>query len=231
MLKVVSLDIWRTLLDLDAFYCLIAEKLSELASKDYESIRDKMFEAYREALKARLKGEFKRPVYDSARFFSSILGVNVEELFRATVMAVLDDRAQELKFPDVDPAIKELKKMKSLKIALLGNVLFWPGMITRVILEKNGILQYVDVTLFGDELGVQKPSREIFETLANLTDSNINEIIHVGDSLTSDFSGALLSGARAALIKRDLKEEVLSLSEKAYVIKDLRALINLIPQL
>jgi len=228
VIKVVSFDVWRTLLDLESFYDLIAEKLAEISNKDYEIIKEKIWLAYKEALKARLRGEFKRAVYDSAIFFANILQVRVDELFRATAIALLDNKIGDLKYLDVDQTLKELKEMKSIKIATLGNVLFWPGMITRIILEKNNILQYMDLTLFGDEIGIQKPDKEVFKLLAELTNSEIHQIIHVGDSLTSDFSGALIAGANAVLIKRDLEKDIISLSDKAHIIRDLRLLNKIV---
>lgn len=223
MIKLVSFDIWKTLLDITRFYELIAEKLSIQTDKSREDLYKQIMQAYRGAIGARLRGEFKRPIYDSAIFFANKLGVSVDELFRATVQAVLDERIKNMSYPDAEPALSSLKE-KNVKIAFLGNVMFWPGMITRIILERNNLLKYADITLFGDEIGVQKPDKEIFKTLAEQANCKIEEILHIGDSLVNDFAGALLAGAKAALIKRDIKEDIVVLNSNAYVINKLTAI-------
>ena len=223
MIKVISFDIWRTILRIEPFYLLINERLKEITKKEP---KEDILKVYKEALKARLKGEFKRPVYDSALFFSKKLGVSVDELLKATAKAILDDRIEELKYDDAGLALKELHGR--VRIAFLGNVLFWPGMVTRIILERNGLLKYANITIFGDEVGIQKPDKRIFELLAEITGSRVDEIIHVGDSLTNDFSGALLAGIKAVLIKRDIKEDLITLNSKAYIVRDLRSVAKLI---
>ncbi|MET1159348.1 MAG: HAD family hydrolase [Thermoprotei archaeon] len=225
--KLVSFDIWNTLLDLHKFYNILARMLSKITGKSYSEIGGKIINAYREALDARLRGVFKRPVYDSALFFSEKLGISVDVLFRATVLAVLDTEIAQIAFPDASETLRELRG-RGYRIAFLGNVMFWPGMVTRLMLEKNGLLEYADITLFGDEIGVQKPDKRVFEYLAELCDCGINEILHVGDSLVNDFAGALLAGASAALIKRDLGTDIVKLSDKAYIINSLKTLLELL---
>ena len=192
-------------------------------------MRKRVREVYREALKARLKGLFKRPVYDSALFFAEKLGVDVEDLFKAVILAVDDPSIGGIAYDDALEALTKLKE-HGYTIALLGNVMFWPGMITRLILHKNNLLKYVDTTLFGDELGVQKPDKRVFEELATKTSSRLEEIVHVGDSLVNDFAGALLAGVHAVLVKRSEKIPPVKIGEKAYVISDLRDLLKILEE-
>ncbi|ADI31856.1 HAD family hydrolase [Staphylothermus hellenicus] len=220
MIKLVSFDIWKTLLDTMKFYQLISEKLSSQTGKPIENVHEELINAYNAAIEARLKGLFKKPVYDSAKFFAEKLGISIDDLFKATVQAILDERIKNIRFPDSEQALKELKS-RNLKIAFLGNVLFWPGMATRIILEQNKLLKYADITLFGDEIGVQKPDKEVFKILADLANCKVDEILHVGDSLVNDFAGALIAGTRAALIKREMKNEIIILNNKAYIINSL----------
>lgn len=220
MIKIVSFDIWKTLLDTSKFYQLISEKLSILTGKPLENVYKELMNTYYEAIEARLKGLFKKPIYDSAKFFAEKMGISIDDLFKATVQAILDERIKNISFPDSEKALIELKR-RNLKIAFLGNVLFWPGMATRIILEQNNLLKYADITLFGDEIGVQKPDKEVFEILADQANCKINEILHVGDSLINDFAGALIAGARATLLKRGMKSEIIVLNNKAYIVNSL----------
>ncbi|ABN69193.1 HAD-superfamily hydrolase, subfamily IA, variant 1 [Staphylothermus marinus F1] len=220
MIKIVSFDIWKTLLDTSKFYQLISEKLSSLTGKPLENVYKELMNTYYEAIEARLKGLFKKPIYDSAKFFAEKMGISIDDLFKATVQAILDERIKNISFPDSEKALIELKR-RNLKIAFLGNVLFWPGMATRIILEQNNLLKYADITLFGDEIGVQKPDKEVFEILADQANCKINEILHVGDSLINDFAGALIAGARATLLKRGMESEIIVLNNKAYIVNSL----------
>jgi len=226
-INVVSFDIWNTLLDLNKFYSLIAVKLAGITGRSVELIWKNIVEAYKQALEARLEGVFKKPIYDSAVFFAEKLGVSIEDLFKAVVKAIEDPGIAELAYSDAEPALRELKK-RGYKIALLGNVMFWPGMITRIILYKCGLLDYVDYSLFGDEVGVQKPSREVFTELARIADVKLSEILHVGDSLVNDMAGALLAGAAAVLVKRDFDKPVVRLGERAWVVKSLLNLLEIL---
>lgn len=226
MIKLVSFDIWKTLMDLNIFYEVIAEKLAITTGKPHQEIASKIKEAYKAALEARLRGEFKRPVYDAALFFARYMGISVEHLFIATAETVFDERIGNMAYPDAEPALKMIKE-KGIKIAYLGNVMFWPGVVTRILLHRNNLLKYADITFFGDEIGVQKPEKKIFQLLAETARCQISEILHVGDSPENDFAGALLAGANAVLIKRDIEENIVVISEKAYIVEKL----TLVPEI
>jgi len=227
VIKLVSFDIWRTILDLSKFYNIVSNNIAAITKRDYNEVREIIDKAYKLALMARLKGKFKRPVYDSAIFFAEALNIDVDTLFKAVAESIYDEGISNLVYSDVVPTLKRLRE-RGLKIALLGNVMFWPGMITRAILYRNGILKYVDVTLFGDEIGMQKPDKQVFCMLSDLASCNLNDIVHVGDSLMNDFAGALLAGVKAVLIKRDLNIGMIKLSDNAYIINSLEKILNIV---
>jgi len=225
--RVVSFDIWNTLLDLNKFYELVSVKLADLTGRSMSDVRIAIVEAYKQALDARLSGVFKRPVYDSALFFAERIGVSVEDLFKAVVKAVEDGASANLSYEDSQPALRELKR-RGFLVALLGNVMFWPGMVTRILLNKCGLLDYVDISLFGDEVGVQKPDREVFVELASKAGVKLEEIVHVGDSLVNDFAGALLAGVGAILVKRGFEKPVVKLGERAFVVNSLLSILDVL---
>jgi putative hydrolase of the HAD superfamily len=228
-LKCLSFDIWNTLLDLGKLYSLIAEELSEITERRKEEMEAGLKSAYQKALSLRLEGAFRSPILDSARVFASELNITEEELFRALVRAVMRAETGEMVFGDVHRALDELNAM-NIKMGLLGNVMFWPGMVTRIILEKNGILRYFHSTIFSDESGVQKPDRAAFELLANRLECRLEEMVHVGDSLENDLAGALISGASAILIKRDSPASF-SIGKRAFVVRTLTEIPGLLSKL
>lgn len=227
-IKIISFDIWGTLLDIDKFYDILSKYLSKRVGKEHEVIKELLDKTYRSALKARLKGLFKKPVYDSAVFFAEKLGISIDDLFKAVVETIYSDEITVLPYEDVYPVIKELND-KGYILALIGNVMFWPGMITRAILYKCKLLDYIDITLFGDELGIQKPDKRIFEELANKTNTSLNEILHVGDNLINDFAGALIADVNAVLILRKQPiKDIIVLDKNTYVISSLTQLLEIL---
>jgi len=225
----VSFDIWNTLLNLQSFYRAIADALAKITHRDSDKLYRSILDVYRDALRLRLEGEFKRIILDSAEFFASRLGVSAEELFRAVVEAADSVDASSLIYGDVVDALKKIRTM-GIKMAVIGNVMFWPGMITRLLLKRGGILEYFDATVFSDEVGYSKPSREIFEYTAKKLGITVHELVHVGDSVENDLAGAIFAGAVAVLINRNSTIDILQIGRRAYLINDLRRIVDILKQ-
>lgn len=223
VVRVVTFDIWGTLLDLPKFYLIVSRNVSTITGKPGDEIYRAMLRAYREALKVRLHGGFNRIVVDSAEFFSSKLGVSSEVLFQGVVAALDDTEISELSFLDAREALTSTRA-SGYVVAALGNVMFWPGMVTRYILHRNGLLRFFDITVFSDEVGLQKPSREIFEYVTRKVGTDLDSLVHVGDSPENDLAGALTAGARAVLVNRSSPLRVVQLGRNAYLVNDLRNL-------
>ncbi|MCS7099792.1 MAG: HAD family hydrolase [Sulfolobales archaeon] len=229
-MRAVTFDIWGTLLDLSKFYLALSKKLSFLSGRRFEELYDSILSTYSEALRVRLGGGFSRIIVDSGEFFSSKLGVSTETLFKAVATVLEDPEISKLAYPDAAEAV-ELVKSEGYTTATLGNVMFWPGAVTRYILHKNGLLKYFDLTVFSDEVGLQKPSREIFEYVAGKLKLPVEEIVHVGDSLENDLAGALMSGAKAVLVNRSLSIGIVKLGKSAYLVNSLKHLPEVLREL
>jgi len=68
------------------------------------------------------------------------------------------------------------------------------------ILSGLGVLDRFDVVVLSNDLGVSKPSREIFEHAAEQLGLFPAEILHVGDDLHCDWDGAVYAGMQAMLV-------------------------------
>ncbi len=229
-MRAVSFDIWGTLLDLSKFYAVMSGKISSLCGRRQEEVYELLLRAYSEALSVRLGGGFSRIIVDSAEFFSRRLGISAETLFQALVETVDDPEVSRLSYPDSAEAVAAVKAA-GYPVAALGNVMFWPGMVTRYVLHRNGLLKHFDLTVFSDEVGLQKPSREIFEYVAGRLGVSVGELVHVGDSPENDLAGALVSGAKAVLVRRDSPVGVVRLGRAAYVVDSLRRLPEVLEEL
>jgi HAD superfamily hydrolase (TIGR01549 family) len=83
-------------------------------------------------------------------------------------------------------------------LALVCDTGFTPGRVVRQLLDGAGLLEYLGILCFSDEVGVPKPGNEIFcKALAELG-VRPPEAIHVGDLRRTDIAGAHDIGMHAA---------------------------------
>lgn len=75
-------------------------------------------------------------------------------------------------------------------LALVCDTGFTPGRVVRRLLEEEGLIAYLEVLCFSDEVGVPKPGLDIFaKALAGLG-VRPPEAVHVGDLKRTDVAGA-----------------------------------------
>jgi HAD superfamily hydrolase (TIGR01549 family) len=57
-------------------------------------------------------------------------------------------------------------------------------------LDKLGLLSYIDVIVTSEEVGIEKPSRHMFQTVLNKLKMTTDEVIMIGDNYEKDIQGA-----------------------------------------
>ncbi|MEZ0394631.1 MAG: HAD family hydrolase [Desulfurococcaceae archaeon] len=200
----ISMDIWGTILDLEAVTEEMAQGLSRLLGKD-EGTVERTIHAVREKLK-RLRrvgaigaGEMvSRGLEELGRELEIDVGAlrsAVEKVFEAEV------DVSRLVFNDVSEAL-DILHARGHRLGVLGNVLLWPGAYTRTLLERAGLSKYFEFMLFADEIGFQKPEREAFIKFCERAGVAPEDVVHVGDSVAEDVGGPLSVGMKAVLIDR-----------------------------
>lgn len=95
------------------------------------------------------------------------------------------------------PEAKEfLQKCKdaNIKVCVVSDML-----VTTQIrkLKKLGLKDYVDYLVTSEEVGFEKPNKEIFELALKKIDLDVNEVIMVGDSEKKDIKGAKIMGIKS----------------------------------
>ncbi|OBZ67256.1 Haloacid dehalogenase-like hydrolase domain-containing protein 3 [Grifola frondosa] len=100
-------------------------------------------------------------------------------------------------FDDTLPTLQSLKQC-NIHTGVISNT----DTRMRAVLKDLEILPYLEPTLFSEEEGVEKPSREIFLRACSRVGVRPQEAVHVGDELQGDFYGAKESGLAALLIRR-----------------------------
>jgi putative hydrolase of the HAD superfamily len=103
----------------------------------------------------------------------------------------------------LDGARETLARLKGegVRTALICDTGFTPGRIIRVLLERVGLLEHLEVCIFSDEVGVPKPHRRMFEAALAPLDSRPEEAVHVGDLRRTDIAGAHAAGMRAVRLR------------------------------
>ncbi len=206
MIKVVSFDVWNTLLRIDVLYRELAEILHQrhgdkLGSS--KSLLDRIGRVYVEAKKMRRLARFdeSKIVEESCRMMARELGIRVEDLKKALIETFYTVSCNEILFDDVIETLQTLHS-NGIEIAILGNTLFWPSALTRVLLHRCSIDKFVSVAMFSDEVGLCKPDRRIFIKLSEELGVEAEEVAHVGDGIVEDLGGALSAGMYGVLIDR-----------------------------
>ena len=212
MLKGISFDVWGTLFT-EEFLREISRRYADLARISPNDVEAHMAAAYSELRTLRREGAIPDGVnqVDVSLGLLAKRGIDVEVFRRAM--------AQALEYVDlsklVQPGVRELIPAlhKDYRLVVLGNVVYWPGSYTRVLMEKAGLSGWFLAQLYSDEIGAAKPSRLAFKAaLEHLGVGQPREALHVGDigaglhgalisggSVTQEFSGNLIVGEIGAL--------------------------------
>jgi putative hydrolase of the HAD superfamily len=232
LLKLVSFDVWNTLLSIDAFYRGISEELSRITGKEQLVIEKRLHEGYRKLKAIRRTGGFEESkiVPVTLKTISKILKVDSEIMRKATKRAVMNIPPKEYVIDGAREAV-EFAENQSLKVAIVGNVLFWPGSYNRRLLEKAGLSKLVEVQFYADEIGFSKPKPEIFDKVLSEFSVNPEEVLHVGDALFEDFAGSILSRMHTVLIDSNVNGPIRLSGGKGHIIPSIKWLENIIKEL
>jgi len=85
--------------------------------------------------------------------------------------------------------------------ALICDTGFSPGPMVRRLLDRLGLLEFLEVTVFSEEVGVPKPHPRAFEAALAGLGVGAAGALHVGDLRRSDVAGARAAGMFAVRFK------------------------------
>jgi putative hydrolase of the HAD superfamily len=232
LLKLVSFDVWNTLLSIDVFYKGISEELSTITGKGQFVLENRLHEGYRKLKAIRRTGGFEETkiVPVTLKAISKILKVDSEIVRVATKRTVMNISPKEYVIDGAKEAV-EFAKNQSLEVAIVGNVLFWPGSYNRILLEKAGFSKLIELQFYADEIGFSKPKPEIFDKVLSEFCVKAEEVLHVGDSVFEDFAGSILSHMHAVLIDSNVNGLIRLTGGKGHIIPSIKWLENIIKEL
>ena len=229
MIKLVSFDVWNTLLDITIMIKALGKALSELLNLPEEEVIEKIIKTREEIKKIRKEksGNPERALEESQELLANALKVDVEIIKRAVAKATLNV-SYEIVLPGVKETLKELHERYI--ITTTGNVMFWPSSYTRLILEKFGLADYITKQFYSDEIKAYKPMREAFLAPLNYFNVSPNEALHIGDTKAEDFEGALAVGMYACWVN-PAAGKIEKIHQRGFVVRSIKDLLGVLSQL
>ncbi|MCD6373587.1 MAG: HAD family hydrolase [Thermococcus sp.] len=229
-MKLVSFDVWNTLLDINIMLDAMAAELSKLMGTCIVDVVEGMMLS-RERIKrmrAETAGDPARALEESQEMLAELLGTDIEIVRRAAARATLNV-GDEIVLPGAKKALEGVKK-KGLKVTVTGNVMFWPGSYTRLLLERFGLMDFIDRTFFADEVFAYKPMPEMFRRPLETFGVKPEEAIHIGDTYAEDFEGALRAGMWAVWINPEA-EGVRKIHERGFEVPAVEGILEVLEML
>ena len=183
---------------IDAAYRMIVPHYPQVAAavwrEHFDSISTEMFGEW---------AKFTRPSSElrlerTRRIFAR-LGINGQQ--------VLADSATDAFFAHAIEHLRLFDEVNQVLLALRPNFIL--GIITntladvqRVKIHKLGLDEKIHHVLIASEVGVSKPSPEIFHRALELVKVDAGEFLFVGNSLEDDVAGAKAAGVSVAWLNR-----------------------------
>jgi len=229
----VTFDVWNTLLSIQAFYGEVAIQLAELTSKPKGDVEEALRRAYRRVKALRAAGRIPSSgiVEQCVGLLAAELKCPRELVKRGFARAALFVEPAALAYPEAGGALETLMSA-GFALAAVSNVTFWPGYVTRLLLERAGLGGFFEAQVYADEAGALKPEPSIFESaLEALKEAGVEaeHAVHVGDDFREDFLGAMSLGVKAILVDRaGALERGAHLGGRGYVVRDLSEAARLI---
>ena len=226
-MKLVSFDVWNTLLDIEVMLDALTVELTKLMGACILDVAEGIMLTREriKAMRARGEGDPRRALEESQGMLAELLGIDVELVKRAGARAVLRVD-EEIVLPGAKKALEGVKR-KGLKVTVTGNVMFWPGSYTRLLLERFGLMNYIDKTFFADEVGAFKPLPEMFRKPLETFNVKPEEAIHIGDTKAEDFEGALKVGLWAVWINPEA-EGVRRIHERGFEVPRVEGILEVL---
>ena len=125
------------------------------------------------------------------REFAERLGRGMQEVALGQEVIALEGAGETL----------ERLAQRDVRRALICDTGFSPGRVVRQLLQREGLLEYLEVQIFSDEAGVPKPNPRIFHAALDQLKVAPRHALHVGDLRRSDIAGARAVGMGSVRIR------------------------------
>jgi len=196
---------WPTLgkIGVAAGYPLIKRIFPHLA--EVEQFGETFYKHLREILDGR-DNYSEIELYDTCNRIFHLMGLSLDD---GVVEKFVDKYYQPVteQITLIPGAVEILGKIKGhgLPIGLVSNSIF-PEKFHRAEMERFGLLEYFDFTIFSSTVGIRKPSKNIFNMALKKAGVKSSQAIFIGDRFDSDIAGAKNAGIVAVWKYRQERE-------------------------
>jgi putative hydrolase of the HAD superfamily len=194
----VTFDCWATLLyeseetrDPNAR----ARALAAATGASVDAVHDAARAAWREhQIKWHRRVVFGGP--EMTRLVLRTLGVSLDSDREVALVTELEDQILDREVLPLEGARAALETLakQGVRRALICDTGFTPGRVVRRLLDRVGLLEHLEITIFSDEVRVPKPHPKTFRSALDGLGVEARGAVHVGDLRRSDIAGAKASG-------------------------------------
>lgn len=126
------------------------------------------------------------------------IGLGNSKKTRDKLMKIIKEEAKRPQLlPEAKPILKKLKE-KGYKLALISNA----PIPDYNLIKKEKIEKLFNAVLFSYQLGIAKPSPEIFRLCLRTLKASPSQALMIGDSLAADIEGAYAVGIKGVLVSQ-----------------------------
>lgn len=141
----------------------------------------------------------RRDVFSSRHMLQhtlQTLGVTLAPEAHARLLRELEEDILHREICAIEGARELLGTLRGagVRTALICDTGFTPGRVVRSLLDRVGLLEHLEVTIFSDETGVHKPHARAFSSALSALGTSATGAVHVGDLRRSDVAGAQTAG-------------------------------------
>jgi putative hydrolase of the HAD superfamily len=129
---------------------------------------------------------------DMTRFALQALGTRLDAGREADLIRALESEILAHDVRPLEGAREALDRLarEGIRRALICDTGFTPGRVVRQLLQRVGLLDLLEVTIFSDEIGVPKPDPAAFRAALDGLGVAPAGAVHIGDLRRSDIAGA-----------------------------------------
>jgi len=133
---------------------------------------------------------------EMTRLVLRTLGATLEPAEELALITTLEDQILERDVLPLEGAREALETLAKggVRRALICDTGFTPGRVVRRLLDRVGLLEHLEVTIFSDEVRVPKPHPKAFKSALDGLGVEARGAVHVGDLRRSDIAGARGAG-------------------------------------
>lgn len=210
--KIVSFDLGGTLINSSGANYGLRKFLSDTLGISYAAMKVPYIEHF---LENRI----------SLSNFCDTIGKSTPEQINLLIKSYYAEKRDSTLFDDVLPTLIKLKAMGYQLVSISNKAYCNPS-----CLSNYGLASFFDAEIYSCNIGIAKPSIDIFLNVQSMFDVLSSEIVHVGDSFDTDIAGALRANWRAVYLRRSTLpiETVVSESRTYEVIDNLLQLPSLL---